>query len=252
MCQYKNFRLDESVRENIPSILEFLLPLYEKKFGSSYIYGEDCTISNSCLLEYPQFELSELPVRIRLCLTSTQYWCQAILQLSHELCHYTLRQYRLASGYSSWLSWFEEIIATAFSWYALQYSADNWSRCKLSQASQPTAKYTNSLSEYLRCQQERAANRSFAACNTSGLLVQYDIERKAEMDRQSQLVEIRTVFHIFANANDSLHNIGNYYLYRSDDGVTIDFDQWHHDTNDPIILALKSIQPVKLPVQCDS
>ena len=146
------------------------------------------------------------------------------------------------------LSWLEEIISTAFSWYALKYSSDNWSKCKLSLFA---ADYAHGLSGYLVQLQKCPANHLFAACNTVDALVQYDVHRMAQENRASQQVEIATVFQAFVDNPASLQMLGNYYLYRRMDGVTIDFERWHHDSDNPLISVLESVQPVKSSTPVD-
>lgn len=249
MYQYnKNFWLDQSVSA-LPPILDFLLPLYEKSFGTDHIYGEQCIIYNDASSDCPELEVVFRLIRIRLSTSSMQYWCQVIFQLSHELCHYALRQYRHPCDHHlPALSWLEEIISTAFSWYALKYSSDNWSKCKLSLFA---ADYAHGLSGYLVQLQKCPANHLFAACNTVDALVQYDVHRMAQENRASQQVEIATVFQAFVDNPASLQMLGNYYLYRRMDGVTIDFERWHHDSDNPLISVLESVQPVKSSTPVD-
>ena len=118
---------------NVIGSLHFLLPLFESSFGREYTLGEPCEIYNDSKSSCPELQICYQPIRIRLSLDKTGYWNQLIFQLSHELCHYVLRQYRLNTFYSNaCLSWYEEIACTAFSWCALKYAAVNWHNCVLS------------------------------------------------------------------------------------------------------------------------
>lgn len=78
---------------NVIGSLHFLLPLFESSFGREYTLGEPCEIYNDSKSSCPELQICYQPIRIRLSLDKTGYWNQLIFQLSHELCHYVLRQY---------------------------------------------------------------------------------------------------------------------------------------------------------------
>lgn len=149
---------------NVIGSLHFLLPLFESSFGREYTLGEPCEIYNDSKSSCPELQICYQPIRIRLSLDKTGYWNQLIFQLSHELCHYVLRQYRLNTFYSNaCLSWYEEIACTAFSWCALKYAAVNWHNCVLSKQCPDYSQY---MSSYLTHELGKPCNHCFSCCNT--------------------------------------------------------------------------------------
>lgn len=228
---------------NVIGSLHFLLPLFESSFGREYTLGEPCEIYNDSKSSCPELQICYQPIRIRLSLDKTGYWNQLIFQLSHELCHYVLRQYRLNTFYSNaCLSWYEEITCTAFSWCALKYAAVNWHNCVLSKQCPDYSQY---MSSYLTHELGKPCNHCFSCCNTIDQLLDYEHNRQAESDRYSQRTEIRTLYDALVPDYASAKVLGNYYKYMRSNGVTIDFNQWMEHESSPLLAVLEYIQPVK-------
>ena len=78
--------------EYLVEIMRFLIPEYVRIFGRDKMYGESCIVYNDTEAECPMLITNLAPVRIRLAQESLSYWTQTIFQLSHEMCHYVIRQ----------------------------------------------------------------------------------------------------------------------------------------------------------------
>ena len=114
--------------EYLIDLLDFLLIEYVRIFGEDTLYAEKCLIYNDPEAECPMLIINAIPIQIRLAQSSLNYWAQTIFQLSHELCHYCIRQRKDNKNYT--LSWFEEIVCEAISLYFLKWAADNWNKCR--------------------------------------------------------------------------------------------------------------------------
>ena len=147
--------------ENVKQILAFLLFEYNRIFGVETMNGERCIVFNDPKADCLMLITSTVPVMIRLAQASTVYWVQTVYQLSHEMCHYALRQRKKDKNYT--LKWLEETICEALSLYALEYAARNWYRCPLSQN---TPTFSVSFVYYIEAELKRPPQNDLSSCDT--------------------------------------------------------------------------------------
>lgn len=218
----------------ILSILNFLLPEYVRIFGKRNMSCEPCIVYNDSQAPYPMLITNTAPVMIRLAQKSLLYWTQTIFQLSHELCHYVMRQAKPDKNFT--LSWFEEIVCEAMSLYALQWSAEHWEECELYSVN---AKFNHSINEYLSIQLQAIRNNAFQQCTSIEALKNYvaDAERESHRNERNQL------YGAIAKEPLACCCFCDYPQYVDSNHVTIDFETWEENDPNPMIRLLHSFQP---------
>ena len=226
--------------EQLHDISVFLLDLFSEVFGESTMQSEACQIYNNPHASFPMLVTNDSPIRIRLSQSNLAFWSQTIFQLSHELCHYALRQHK--ADKSVILHWFEEIVCEAMSLYCLKYSAENWDSCSLSSAN---PLYSDSINVYLHNEISKAATDEFKRCNTIHSLSLYETGRISESRREGHVSERTSLYQAMTRNPQSIHDICHYTSYINEDGLTIDFNSWLHNNNRKLIRMLQNIQPVK-------
>ena len=225
--------------KNTENILCFLMPEYKRIFEKNKMLGEPCVIYNDANAECPMLIINETPVRIRLSLPDTALWAKTIYQLSHELCHYAIRQYKVDKATT--LNWFEEIFCEAMSLYALYYSQINWGECSLSRNDYS---YRFGIKDYLNKVLNFEASDSLKNCTTIDMLREYN--RIAEKDRAGHLNERNELYEAIKKEPCSAKILCDYqkYIVASSE-VVVDFEKWYAETGHPIICTFGSFQKVK-------
>lgn len=220
----------------VAALLEFLLPEFSRIFGVDTMTNEECIVFNDPEADCPMLIINFTPVRIRLAQPSLSFWAQTIFQLSHELCHYAIRQHKINKDFT--LSWFEEIICEAMSLYALHWVAENWDRCKLSQVN---PQFANSIESYLTNELNSVGDESFRKCTSLDLLIEYEKEHSA--DRQTHRNERNSLFSEIVQAPEECVCFCDYCRYLDGNGVTINFARWEKDDNRKMVRVLHALQP---------
>ena len=173
--------------EYVKHLLGFLLPEYTRLFGVETMNGERCIVFNDPKADCPMLITSTVPVMIRLAQASTVYWAQTVYQLSHEMCHYAIRQRKTDKHFS--IKWLEETFCEAMSLYALEYAARNWYRCPLSQkAPMFSAAFVNYIEDELR----RPPQNDLSSCDTIEAL--RVCNQNAESRRAGRIRERNTLY----------------------------------------------------------
>ena len=223
----------------IRAILDFLLLEFIRIFGVSTMTNEKCIVFNDLMADCPMLVTNSIPIKIRLAQPSLNYWAQTIFQLSHELCHYALRQHK--SNKDITLKWFEEIVCEAMSLYALSYAVDNWYRCSLYK---DNPAFGLSIEEYLKSQLEKTGNDIFSQCKTLEMLATY--EDIKTYDRDTHRNESKSLYNIISHNPTECRYIREYTDYIDNQSkVSIDFSKWKADSPHNIINELHKFQPVK-------
>lgn len=227
---------------NISHLFKFLLPEFERIFGKETFSNEQCMIYNNPFALCPMLEHGS-PLKIRLSQEKTTYWAQTIFQLSHELCHYAIRQFKLDK--TKTLSWYEEIVCEALSLYALRWSAVNWKMCTLSKCN---STFNIAIQKYLNAELRDAVTSEFSQCITYKLLQKYENEGMPENCRSSHRKERNFLFSkMLCNLQDC-KSLCYYQNYLNPDGLTFDFEKWMQDHNNQLIDAIREIQPLSLRI----
>ena len=155
--------------ENTTFILAYLLEEFSRIFGSDVMTNEDCIVYNDARSECPMLITNIRPIHIRLSQETLSALSQTIYQLSHEMCHYAIRQRKANKDLT--LSWFEEIVCEAVSLYILKYSSEQWGKCLLSQT-QPY--WAQAHKTYLENQLNRERTNEFQEFDTIEKLIAYE------------------------------------------------------------------------------
>ena len=217
-------------------IFVFLHQRFCEIFGWDIMTAEHFHVYNDPQADCPMLVTNSTPIRIRMVLKSFDYWAQMIYQLSHEMCHYAIRQHKSDKEYT--LRWFEEIICEAASLYFLEYSAKNWNKCRLS-LNDP--KYGSLIENYLYDTLNKSCTDGFQKCDTVEKLKAYNA--KAENDRESHRAERNIVYREKVKNPKSLNVVTEYEKYVNKDRVTIDFDRWIKDHDCEILRLFEKIMP---------
>lgn len=221
---------------SVRHILRFLLPEYGRIFGLEIMNAETCVVFNDPTSECPMLITSTNPVMIRLNQSSTSYWAQTIYQLSHEICHYAIRQGKQNKDYT--LSWLEETICEAMSLYMLQYSAEKWYKCPLSQSA---PQFSNSIMAYLVNELKRIPKNSLSMCQTLGEL--RACNQNAAAERAGRLRERNALYRVISEFSEESYLFCDMYQYLNEDKLTLDFEKWLADHPSEIVQCLSQIQP---------
>ena len=226
--------------ENTAFILAFLLEEFSRIFGHDVMTYEDCVVYNDARSECPMIITNIRPIHIRLSQENLSAISQTIYQLSHEICHYAIRQRKANQDYT--LSWFEEIVCEAVSLYALKYSSEQWEKCLLSQT-QPY--WAQAHKTYLENQLNRESTNEFQECDTVEKLMVYEKQELPESKRETHRAERNAIYRAISSNPMELKCVLDYSKYIESNGVTIDFDKWIREDPCDILQELKNIQPVK-------
>ena len=235
---YNNWHIqvlyDTYQTKSLKHILEHMLIKFEIIFGRHIMESEDCDVYIESNSECPMLITSTPRLLIRLSVESATYWSQVIYQLSHELCHYTLRQ--TSCGNES-LKWVEETLCEAMSMYILEYFYETWDDFVLSR---DYPNYREHIKNYLMGIYEEEYGIGLADCKNKNQLIQLNIV--SERDRQERVRERNIVYNIFKSKPEKIRLIDQYQSYRDD--IIIDFNKWKDKSNEIFIEELSQIQPI--------
>lgn len=223
---------------DLREINDFILSIFRDIWGAEYKTAEKCEIYNDPNSSCPMLMIEEIPLKIRLKLTSLKYWAQAIFQLSRELCHYIIRQHKYDKDFI--LGWFEEIICEAVSLYTLEIAYKKWKSCSLSEQG---PEYNIKIYDYLQKELAQDETDALAKCTTLQLLAEY--EKRHIHDRDSHRHERNRLYKSISIDSKNIPILCKYANYINQDKLTLDFDSW--DKNYPclILKELRNIQPVR-------
>ena len=232
------FPKNDDQYHSLKHITELLLSEFIRIFGKEVMENENCSIYN-CPQKSCPILLNTNPSVISLACARLNYWCQVIFQLSHEMCHFSIRQKKLGSRRCYTVSWFEELICEAFSLYCLKYSADHWLECPLSIIN---TSYGTSISQYLKNELCKQGNERFRSIYTLNDLLVYENEKVSENDRDSQRNERNLLYYEILKAPEECLELCNYQDYLvAPNYVTIDFDKWLLDTDKNIVRFIRTL-----------
>lgn len=224
----------------LKSIFKFLMGEFCRIFGRDTMYNEKCTIFNDPTADCPMLIINCNPVKIRLVQSELSYWAQTIYQLSHELCHYAIRQHKDNKDFT--LSWFEEIICESMSLYFLYYCASNWNKCELYNTN---PLFSQSIMNYLNCLLEQNKTNFLKSCDTYKKLAKYN--EIAQIDRAGHRNERNHLFQAIVRQPLECSAFCEYQKYVNPyDKITINFEKWQQDNPSQIIKALQDVQPMIL------
>jgi len=219
----------------LEALLELLLPEYARIFGEETMMAERCLVYNDKTASVPLLIWNTTPIRIRLAQSGgLGLWSQTIFQLSHELCHYAIRQNKQDKDY--WLSWFEEILCKAMSLYALHYSSEHWDACMLHSMN---AGYSRGIQGYLDdellkpCPLEKSSFDSLQEYEDT----YYDHK---DLDRAKR----NELFCAIKEQPLLARHFQEYPAYLvPPQRLLIDFDRWEREKPNPLLPLFRTLQP---------
>lgn len=234
-CDYNEDNL-----QSLPHIFGFLMKEFVRIFGDATMYSEACNVYNDPSANGPQLIMNTTPIEIRIRLKKFTLWAKLIFHLSHELCHYAIRQHKSDKGRV--LSWFEEILCEAMSLYMLGYSAKHWKDCGLYSENN---QYAKSIDKYLRDELARLPKGGLKACTTIDSLNEYNkICSQSDENRLGHREETIFVYNLLVKDPLLARCFLEYTKYIDDNRLTINFDKWKLDNkNNEMVLLLESTQP---------
>lgn len=235
----KNWILIEQTQDEIKYmrfIFAFVLDQFVEIFGAEIMEAELCIVFNSMNAPYPMLITNQNPIALRTDVKSLGIWNQYVYQLSHELTHYVIRQYK--ENKDSIIKWFEETLCEAMSLYILRQSSIKWSTCTLSKINPDYGSYFKS---YLNDVYNQTGKSVIQACHTLSEL--QEIERTSESQRLNRSIERNYLYDTFCKFPESIAAFVFYPLYARSD-LQLDLDRWEKETNNPIISKLWEVHPI--------
>lgn len=214
-------------------LFSFVFNFFEEIFGTSTMNSEPCILYNNGEANYPMLIINKNPIQIRTSAENLSFWSQFIYQLSHEMTHYVIRQYKTAI-----VKWFEETVCEAMSLYILHVSSVRWTECDLYPIN---FCYGKSLECYWKNEYEQTEDSVLKHCHTIHELEL--IEEKCETNRKGRSIERNYLFDTFCVMPSSIAEFVYYPLYMSGN-LQIDFDSWESkQENNMLIPHLKTMHP---------
>lgn len=228
----------EDEQKCIPPLFEFVFQQFIEIFGAKLLENEPCIVYNRLKSHDPMLIISQSPIKIRTCSTlssSLWGWAQYIYQISHELTHYIIRQYK--EDKNSIIGWFEETLCEAMSLYILNTSSQRWKECTLSYIN---PNYEKIIISFFKEVYLKTGPSSLKKCRSIDDLIK--IEKTCKTERISRSIERNYLFEVFCEYPEDISLFAHYPLYMQGD-VQIDFKKWKADDSTPLIEKLESIQP---------
>lgn len=235
----KNWILIEQTQDEVAymrPLFSFVLGQFVEIFGTGLMEAELCVVFNEANAPYPMLIINKNPIQLRVNATSLNHWAQYIYQLSHELTHYVIRQYK--ENKDSIIKWFEETLCEAMSLYILRQSSVKWSDCTLSKVNPD---YHSALKSYLNDIYNRTDKSVIRACHTLSEL--QEIEQSSESQRLDRSMERNYLYDTFCEFPESIAAFVFYPLYARSD-LQLDLDRWEKETKNSLISKLREVHPI--------
>lgn len=234
--KYENWIIENN--DNVIKIfLQFLTSEFEKLFKFNKKDLENCKIFIDSSSNYPMLITNSNPISIRLAVKNSTFFCQVIYQLSHELCHFYLRQNK--NDKETTIKWFEETICEAVSLYMLDFCCKNWTKCELYSKNLNFAK---DLEKYLKNLLEVPEERILNRISTQNELIAFN--NTCEAERNKRIFERNLIYNRILEAKSEVCCIINYTKYSSIDNLLIDIEKLKQDySNIKLVDMIDKFQP---------
>ncbi|MEG2740468.1 hypothetical protein [Clostridium sp.] len=237
---FENWYIEKFDNEQDTNALEYITEHMIRKFIS--IFGRDIMLKEDCYIyldkqaSCPMLVLNHEVLKIRLTSEKTSYWSQIIYQLSHEMCHYAMRQ---GSDDKETISWFEETMCEAMSLYFLDYFAKTWTSCKLSKNDKG---YSKSIKSYLDNILGKYKEKSILE-KCANFLQLENIEKTCTDSRDFRAEDRDKIYYLFKKHSKKIYMITDYKKYKVNK-IGIDFELWlKNKRNDRFIKGLNGLVP---------
>lgn len=213
--------LTDDERKTFEPIYHTMLLGFKTLFIDDFTENEICDVFNAPNASSPMLitNYHSNKVAIRLATAGSGYWCQWIYQLSHELCHYFIRQRK---DKEIILKWIEETVCEAVSLYMLDYFVKNWKSCPLS--SQCTDYYKH-IETYLENELRQEFSRTLPTCATREKFQEF--EDRCQEDRAQRIYERNQLYQVLLKNPKDFACILDYTKFISEDNkLLINFEVW--------------------------
>lgn len=232
----------------IESIYATLFEEFVRLFGRDAMTYKPAIIHNNPNASNPKTSpLGDVTV-ITLHQEKTSYWSQLIFQLSHEMMHYAFFSKRPDADLSNYdekfSQWNEEIICEAMALYMLDYMAENWEKCALSERN---ATYDAVNRIYLENEYNDSAglpmkskeNRTYSPEEFKALSDQ------ANSDRENHNTESNYLYDLLVSVDsENIKELLNMYDFYNEEYDYIDYISWQQKAdNSEFIAKVSAIQP---------
>ena len=217
------------------AILKYLLQIMYDIYGNIKNYGEPCIIKNDSSGCNP-ITLYSKSATIVLHQKKASYWAQTLYQLSHELTHYYIRQYK--SDMHIIVKWFEETLCEAISLVGLNFAAKNWRDCTLSRVNPG---FNTNINQYLQDELNKPEKSILRESNNLSELK--SIENSCTEKRDDRILERDYLYKEIIKSPKNFRVIKDYTKYINSNKITIDFDKWYTCCPSQAVIILSSIQP---------
>ena len=230
-------KLDDKFQsESLEYIFNHMMNKYISIFGETLMLNEKCIIYLDTYADCPMLVLNQEVLKIRLSISSPTHWCQVIYQLSHELCHYALRQSNVTIPC---IGWFEETMCESISLYMLDYFYNTWGECELSKYN---PEYSKSIKQYLSEEVSSAQGPSILS-KCLNLFSLASIEKTCTINRKGRSTDRNRIYYLFKNNPEKIYMISNYKNYLVNE-IGINFESWiKNENNDKFIKSLSYLTP---------
>jgi len=210
-------------------LFDFVFEQFCEIFGIEYMNGEPCKVFNDPDSECPQLLYRYTPIRLRTKAKSLTHWAQYIFQLSHELTHYAIRQFKEIRTKDGGVWWFEETICEAMALYIVKTVGERWRECKLF-CLDPN--YGQELIDYYKGKYAKTADSVLDECHTLSELQNIEETCQEDAGRQGRSIHRNYLFDTFVDNPTCIAQLVRYPLFMR--GLVIDFNEWESDTDDPV------------------
>lgn len=217
-------------------LFKFLLRKFVEIFGATAMGVEKCIVYNDPAASYPILITNTDPIIIRTSVLSLEIWNQYIYQLSHEMTHYVIRQYKPDKNVI--IKWFEETLCEAMSLYILKWASENWNQCALSSLN---PNYDSAILNYYKNIYQKVGDSVLQQCRSLSDL--RGIEHTCEENRIGRSIERNYLVDIFFKYPEYISSFVYYTIYMHD-SFLIDFAKWKENDISPLVPKLETIQPV--------
>ncbi len=230
------FKQTQDEAKYMRPLFTFILDQFIETFGVNIMENELCKVFNDAAASCPMLIINQKPICIRVNAASLNHWAQFVYQLSHELMHYVIRQYK--KDKDSIIKWFEETLCEAMSLYILRQSSNKWSTCTLAKINSDYGSYFKSYLDNIYNRTDKSVIR---ACHTLSELQK--IEQTSQNQRLDRSMERNYLYDTFCEFPESIAAFAFYPLYARSD-LQLDLDRWEKETNNPLISKLREVHPI--------
>ena len=215
-------------------LFDFVFEQFCAIFGIEYMNGEPCVVFNAPDSACPRL-IFNTPLCLRTHSKALTRWAQYIFQLSHELTHYAIRQFKEIQNKENGVWWFEETICEAMALYIVKCSGERWHECKLYSIN---PNYGQALIDYYKDEYEDTAESILNKCSTLSELQEIEDACQKKESRPGRSIHRNYLFDTFVANPTCIAQLVRYPLFMR--GLVIDFREWELEADDPVPIHMIS------------